>query len=88
MLAYYGVIHKDATSDYGISWPDFPGCISAGTTREELDVMAREALQFFIEEMKSDGEMLPEPSSRDQVYDAYMDDEGFVDVVLVPVPSP
>ena len=31
-----GVIHKDEKSDYGISFPDFPGCVSAGATLDEV----------------------------------------------------
>ena len=27
---YIGLIHKDAGSDYGVSFPDFPGCVTAG----------------------------------------------------------
>ena len=27
---YTGLIHKDTDSDYGVSFPDLPGCITAG----------------------------------------------------------
>jgi hypothetical protein len=30
MRYYVGLLHKDADSDYGVSFPDFPGCITAG----------------------------------------------------------
>ena len=30
MWHYIGLLHKDAHSDYGVSFPDFPGCITAG----------------------------------------------------------
>ena len=29
---YIGLIHKEADSDYGVSFPDFPGAVTAGTT--------------------------------------------------------
>ena len=38
------LIHKDKHSDFGISFPDFPGCVSAGSTLEEAADMGAEAL--------------------------------------------
>ena len=34
-MNYIALIHKDARSDYGVSFPDFPGCITAGKTLDE-----------------------------------------------------
>lgn len=87
MAAYFGVIHKSEESDYSISWPDFPGCISAGATLEELDAMAHEALQLHIEGMREDGDALPEPSSHGQVYDVHKNDPDFFGVMLVSAPA-
>jgi predicted RNase H-like HicB family nuclease len=42
MTTYIAVIHKDAESDYGISFPDLPGCVTAGSTIDEAMTMARE----------------------------------------------
>lgn len=67
MAHYIALIHKDADSDYGVSFPDFPGCISAGATLDEAREMAVEALSFHIEGMVEDGEAIPEPSSLEQV---------------------
>lgn len=67
MAHYIALIHKDADSDYGVSFPDFPGCISAGVTLDEARDMAAEALGFHIEGMVEDGEAIPEPSSLEQV---------------------
>jgi predicted RNase H-like HicB family nuclease len=44
MRYYIAVIHKDADSDFGVSFPDLPGCITAGRTLDEARVMAAEAL--------------------------------------------
>ena len=38
MQSYIALIHKDADSDYGVSFPDLPGCITAGTTLDEAMV--------------------------------------------------
>lgn len=67
MTHYIALIHKDADSDYGVSFPDFPGCVSAGTTMDEALVMGREALDGHIRLMAEDGETIPEPSSMDAV---------------------
>jgi predicted RNase H-like HicB family nuclease len=56
---------KDKKSDYGVSFPDFPGCITAGTTLEEARRMAAEALSFHIAGMQEYGAAIPEPSTLD-----------------------
>lgn len=48
MASYIGIVHKDAGSDYGVSFPDFPGCVTAGTTPDEAGRMAQEALAGHI----------------------------------------
>ncbi|MBV8450385.1 MAG: type II toxin-antitoxin system HicB family antitoxin [Hyphomicrobiales bacterium] len=48
MRHYIALIHKDRESDFGISFPDFPGCISAGSTLEEAASMAAEALSGHV----------------------------------------
>ncbi len=67
MKLYIGIIHKDADSDYGVSFPDFPGCISAGVSLEDARAMGEEALNFHVEMMVEAGEPIPEPSTLDTV---------------------
>jgi predicted RNase H-like HicB family nuclease len=50
-----------------VSFPDFPGCITAGTTLEEARRMASEALAFHVQGMREDGERIPEPSTLDDL---------------------
>jgi len=64
-MAYIAYLHKDKRSNYGVSFPDFPGCITAGTSLEEARRMAAEALSFHIAGMQEDGEAIPEPSTLD-----------------------
>ena len=66
-MEYIAYLHKDRKSDYGVSFPDFPGCITAGNTLEEARRMAVEALTFHIEGITEDGEAIPQPSSLDQL---------------------
>ncbi|KGE01215.1 type II toxin-antitoxin system HicB family antitoxin [Rhizobium sp. YS-1r] len=67
MSNYIGLIHKEAGSDYGVSFPDFPGVVTAGSTLDEARQMAEEALAFHVEGMAEDGEAVPEPSSLEGV---------------------
>lgn len=67
MRQYIGLIHKEAESDFGVSFPDFPGVATAGTTLDDARQMAEEALALHIEGMVEDGAAIPEPSSLDEV---------------------
>jgi predicted RNase H-like HicB family nuclease len=67
MRNYIGLIHKEADSDFGVSFPDFPGVVTAGKSLDDARAMAEEALAFHIEGMLADGEVVPEPSSLEEV---------------------
>lgn len=61
MIPYVAFLHQDDGPGYGISFPDFPGCISAGDTLEEAIRMGTEALGFHAEAMREYGEVIPAP---------------------------
>jgi predicted RNase H-like HicB family nuclease len=67
MPSYIGLIRKDDGSDFGVDFPDFPGCVTAGATIEEARRLAEEALEMHVEGMAEDGEALPAPSSLDAI---------------------
>jgi predicted RNase H-like HicB family nuclease len=67
MQQYVALIHKAADSDYGVSFPDFPGAITAGRNLHEAAAMAAQALAFHIDGMVEDHEAVPEPSSIEAV---------------------
>ena len=54
------VIHKDPDSDYCVTVPDLPGCITAGDTLDDAQNQVLEAIQCHIEGMLLDGEPIPE----------------------------
>ncbi len=66
-MEFIAYLHKDRNSDYGVSFPDFPGCITAGKTLEEARRMAVEALTLHIEGLHEDGDPIPAPSTLDQL---------------------
>jgi predicted RNase H-like HicB family nuclease len=84
MANYIGLIHKDPDSDYGVSFPDLPGCITAGTTLDEARAMAAEALALHLKGLAEDGEAAPEPSSLEEI----MSDADNRDGVAVLIPAP
>ena len=66
-MEYIAYLHKDRDSDYGVSFPDFPGCVTAGKSLDEASRMAAEALEFHIQGMIEDGDAVPEASKLDNV---------------------
>ncbi len=67
MTTYIALLRKDPDSDFGVDFPDFQGCITAGSTIDEAFTLAHEALAFHIAGMIEDGEAIPEPSSLDAI---------------------
>jgi predicted RNase H-like HicB family nuclease len=67
MNRYVGLIRKDPRSDYGVSFPDLPGLVTAGVSLDEARVMAEEALAFHIEGLVKDGAPIPMPSDIDAI---------------------
>ena len=66
-MRYIAFIHKDEDSVYGVSFPDFPGCISGGDTLDEAVVNASEALQGHVQMMEADGEEVPVARSMEEI---------------------
>lgn len=84
MTSHIGLIHKDADCDYGVLFPDFPGCISAGATLDEARVNAAEALALQVEGLIVDGDPLPPSRSLQDI----MTDAINRDAVAVLIDAP
>lgn len=67
MRSYIALIRKDAASDFGVSFPDLPGCVTAGATLDEARTMAEEALALHLDGLAADGEAAPDPSTLDEI---------------------
>ncbi len=67
MPNYIAVVHKEPTSDYGVSFPDFPGCITAGKSIDEAKDLSYEALLLHLEGLREDGEQLPAPTNLEDI---------------------
>lgn len=88
MQQYIGLIHKETDSDFGVSFPDFPGVATAGTSLADARQMAEEALTLHVEGMTEDGEAIPEPSSLDDIMAVPDNRDGVVILVGVKTEPP
>jgi predicted RNase H-like HicB family nuclease len=84
MRQYIALIHKDAGSDYGVSFPDLPGCVTARVDLDDARRMAEEALALHLAGMTEDEEPIPGPSS----LEAVMADRENHDAVAILVKAP
>ena len=69
MANYIAIVHKETKSDFGVSFPDFPGCITAGKSIDDAKDMAQEVLTLHIQGILEDGEQLPVPSKLEDIID-------------------
>ena len=83
MANFIAVVHKDPQSDFGVSFPDFPGCITAGSSIDEAKDMAHDALSLHIKGMLEDGDNIPTPSKLEDI----MDDPDYSDAAAILVVS-
>lgn len=79
---YIGLVHKDADSSYGISFPDLPGVIAAEETFEDVLREGAFALGFALEDWPGG---LPEPRTLEQLRQDTEFEEWARDAVLVAV---
>lgn len=66
-MRYVAMVHKEEDTGYGVSFPDFPGCIAAGDSLSEALADAANALAFHVTGMREDGEPIPAPRELDEV---------------------
>ena len=66
---YVALIHKAKRkgADYGVIFPDFPGCVFGGQTLEQALENARDGILFHIEGMLGEGEALPHATSLETI---------------------
>jgi predicted RNase H-like HicB family nuclease len=67
MSGYIALVHKDAGTSYGVSFPDVPGCVSAGDTLDEALANASEALAGHLALMRADGDAMPTARSLEAI---------------------
>lgn len=88
MTDYIAYLHQDEGTDIGVSFPDFPGCITAGATLQEAMTMASEALELHIEGVRAEGLEIPAPSPLDQMANDDAREGAIVALVSVTLEDP
>ena len=66
-LFYPAILEKEPGSVFGVTFPDFPGLVSAADTAELALVQAHEALAGHVALMVQDGDALPAPTAVEAV---------------------
>jgi predicted RNase H-like HicB family nuclease len=59
----YTVIYEQGPTSWGAFVPDLPGVITVGDSREEVEHLIREAIEFHLEGLTAEGLEIPKPSS-------------------------
>lgn len=59
----YTVIYEKGPASWGAYVPDLPGVISVGDSRDEVEKLIQEAIEFHLEGMRDEGIVIPLPSS-------------------------
>lgn len=62
-LTYKILMHKEPEGQYTVTVPALPGCITFGENVDHAIEMAKEAIELYIEELKSRGENIPDDST-------------------------
>lgn len=86
-MRYVAFVNKDPDSCYGISFPDFPGCTSAGDTMDDAIANGTKALAFHVRGMETDGDTIPGPHSLEEIVidPEFADELDGVSFALVPL---
>jgi predicted RNase H-like HicB family nuclease len=68
MAHYVALIHKEADSSYGVSFPDVPGVVTAADTIDDAMQKAAEVLEFAAEDwLEQTGSAFPQPRTIDEL---------------------
>jgi predicted RNase H-like HicB family nuclease len=62
MMKFLIVVEETPTGFSAYS-PDVEGCIASGATREEVERVMREAIEFHFEGLRAEGQSVPAPHS-------------------------
>ncbi len=68
--AYYALIHApEGDTAWGVTFPDLPGCTSAGDSFEDALRQAEDALSGHIAALAADGDIVPAPRAYAELTD-------------------
>jgi len=62
-MSRYLMVIEDAGSNYSAYLPDLSGCVTTGSTVDEIKRNMKEAIEFHLEGLREEGLPIPSPSS-------------------------
>ena len=65
----YVVVYEQTDTGWSAYVPDLPGCVAAGKTRGETEILIREAIVFHLEGLRESEEAIPEPGTWTEMVD-------------------
>lgn len=61
-ISYRILLKKEPEGGYTVTVPSLTGCVTYGKSIEEAIKMAKEAIELYLESLKSHNEEIPNPS--------------------------
>jgi predicted RNase H-like HicB family nuclease len=63
-MTEYAIVIEDAGENFSDYVPDLQGCVSTGSSVEEVTANIQEAIVVHIDSLREHGEEVPTPTSR------------------------
>ena len=70
IMFYWAIVHHDAGSAYGVTFPDLDGCFAAADDESDVMAAAIEALDLYFEDVDE----APRPRGLSEVHSTYRED--------------
>lgn len=86
MKHYIALFHASAGGGWGVSFPDMPGCISAGDDFATAAEQAAQALRFHVEGLIEAGASVSAPRTLEALHDDSVFADDFADALVGLVP--
>jgi predicted RNase H-like HicB family nuclease len=63
-MSRYLIVIEQTSTGFSAYSPDLPGCIATGETREQVEQLMHDGIEFHIEGLRMAGETVPEARSQ------------------------
>jgi predicted RNase H-like HicB family nuclease len=63
----YVVVYEKSATGWAAYVPDLPGVVTTGDTKEQVQRLIREAIEFHLEGLREDKLPIPEPTASAEV---------------------
>jgi len=67
IVYYTAILDRDGAGELGVTFPDFPGCVTGGADMADAARHAEEALSLHISDMIDTGEPIPVPTPAEAI---------------------